>query len=585
MIVIRYGGPIVYQVYVISSMSISDADLQKRVKEVLNVEAKLTSFVTKSGRRSEEVVFDLSGYSVIKIINLIGKLKKVIQNVVIQHYEYNDRFDSPKFEVPPPAPESLPEPLEPVVALAFEYMKRYFLKGRIAPSTIDSASELILLANQWGPEACKEVAGLLLARFLNQNIPAILYHNLATEFEKRNITEADHMFLAFVLDAAKQMSSFSIDADIACWKALLQALLVKNWQSHFNSFADLDRQCRFFERCPKSARSNLFPVWVIDPLREVILGYIRDPDISHDEFVDLAALIPPPGFSIFRRLSNTSAFKVVYRAQDDEGNLVALKRYKRWEDDRMKQVLSRLGLTEEKVKKRDMLAHWLGNIRHTHILPCRSVKNEKDELFIVEPLLDATLDNITIHEPKEVIRRIREVVEAVAYLHDKGWVHSDIKPDNIGIEKDKAVLLDFGIASCYSPDSHTRSNPGSIKTRAPELFSETAVPTFASDVWAIGATLMALVSGGEYPLLSQKEVERLPPAGDSKRIALEQQILSRIKQYQLNPLILQERIIAAFPKEFSPLLEPVLQACQLNPEQRPSAKKLIELFDRAMDLA
>jgi serine/threonine protein kinase len=365
---------------------------------------------------------------------------------------------------------------------------------------------------------------------------------------------------------------------------LVEAFFAKKWQNEFACLADVGSRCRL-DVTPswvKSWNPYLYPFWIINPISDRILEYAQIPEINLDEFLDLAALLPPPGYRVLRRLSNTPAFKVVYKAQDikEKEAWVALKRYKSWDNEQMQQVLSRLGLKEEDVIKKDTLTHWMGSIRHTHIMPCMVVKNKQEELFIVEPLLDTTLDTTTVLDLREVTRFVREVCDAVAFLHSEGLIHSDIKPDNIGIYRGKTVLLDFGIASFYSSDSRTRSNPGSIKTRAPELFSERAVPTFASDVWALGATLMALASGGEYPLLQREELEHLPPAGDPRRAYLEKTILNRIQEYRLNPSDLDDRIRAAIPKA---LYEAVLSACQMNPDHRTSAKTLIKLLDNVMN--
>jgi serine/threonine-protein kinase len=47
----------------------------------------------------------------------------------------------------------------------------------------------------------------------------------------------------------------------------------------------------------------------------------------------------------------------------------------------------------------------------------------------------------------DAVRLAREVGEALAYLHERGWIHRDVKPENILVENGHAVLTDFGIAT------------------------------------------------------------------------------------------------------------------------------------------
>ena len=581
MVFFRFGEEPKYNVLIVSSPSLSPHELEERILKIMTklnlaVEPRVISFVTQDGRRTEGRVLDSE--DLVPHLRLLMAIRKIGKDVRIHSYSYSDRFDSPELEIPAPTPDAIRDSLKAIVGLAFDYLKEAFVEGWINPGTIRSAAELILLACQWGSKASEEVMGLLLGRLLQIKNVSSPNDHLLRAFEKLKISLEDTDAVRHIasLISRGQHHSDSLDADIACWKDLVRALLAKNWEGRSNSFSEMGEQ--FFHGSYYEGRF----LWLLDPYRDRILRYAADPEINLDEFMDLATLVPPTGYTVLRRLSNTSAFKVVYRSLDVEGKRVALKRYKSWESERLKQLLARLGLTKEGMIQKDALTHWLGEIRHTHILPCMLVKNEKSELFIVEPLLDGTLDSVCFEEPGKIIRLIREVCEALDFLHQKKWIHSDIKPDNIGIERETAVLLDFGIASLYSLDPRARSNPGSIKTRAPELFSKTAAPTFASDVWAMGANLMALASRGEYPFLHKEEVETLPPAGDLKRVALENKILDRIHEYRLNPPHFEERIQQVIPGNFQSILEPVLSATKLNPADRPSARGLIELLDRAM---
>lgn len=586
-----------YTVHAVSSRRLSDTYMAKLIVEICTTvgykaESKWASFVTEDGRRTEGTVVECDAdFRNMRFINqVIPRIGNLTLDVEIRSYEYSDRIDSPELKAPLPTVEALPDWLKPIVPLVFEEMKKSFLIGGISPGTLASAHELIVLASQWSPKASEEVIGLLLARFYEGGFSPGM-DALRNEFEKRGITDTLDLwrFRCFVYNY-HDMAAFgagivwcgpepskeynerqSKDDYVVFWKGLVQAFLTKNWHREFSCLSEVARHCSLPDL------SNIDPIW------KVIRDYALDPEVKLDEFLDLATLRPPQGYSVFRRLSNTSAFKVVYKAQDTDGNWVALKRYK--DVDRLQQLLIRLGLTMEEVIKKDTLPHWMGKIRHTYILPCTALKNAEGQLFIVEPLLGETLDQTMLRNgrgTREVLKQIQQVCEALAYLHEEGLIHSDIKPDNIGIDKGKAVLLDFGIASFHSSDPKPKNNPGSIKTRAPELFSGEAKPTFASDVWALGATIMAVASGGEYPFLRREEIEQLPPAGDPQRVALEQTILGRIDQYRLNPSALGNRIRTAFQEVFHPILDSVLSACQINPDDRPSAKKLEQLLGRAM---
>jgi serine/threonine protein kinase len=107
-------------------------------------------------------------------------------------------------------------------------------------------------------------------------------------------------------------------------------------------------------------------------------------------------------------------------------------------------------------------------------------------------------------------RLVRDVAFGLSYLHGKGIVHRDIKPDNILMDKDgDFVVTDFGISTKMRSTLQRNSlrnsgqvTKGSISYMAPEMFSAQADAVYASDIWALGATLYEMVFG-ELPLMGQ----------------------------------------------------------------------------------
>lgn len=98
----------------------------------------------------------------------------------------------------------------------------------------------------------------------------------------------------------------------------------------------------------------------------------------------------------------------------------------------------------------------------------------------------------------QVLDMMRPIFDAVTYLHNQTppIIHRDIKPANIIIPTadDNAVLVDFGIAKEYDPDSTTtavrRCSPG---YGAPEQYSMGT--NTRTDIYGLGATIYALLTG------------------------------------------------------------------------------------------
>ena len=56
------------------------------------------------------------------------------------------------------------------------------------------------------------------------------------------------------------------------------------------------------------------------------------------------------------------------------------------------------------------------------------------------------------HAPLENLAALADVAHALAYVHSRGIVHGDVKPQNVRVLGERAVLLDFGLAFARGED-------------------------------------------------------------------------------------------------------------------------------------
>ena len=145
-------------------------------------------------------------------------------------------------------------------------------------------------------------------------------------------------------------------------------------------------------------------------------------------------------------------------------------------------------------------------MNHPNIVKVHDIFEENGTAYYVMEYIDGkSLNDITKERgalpETEAIGYIRQVADALQYVHSKNRLHLDIKPGNIMIEKNnKAILIDFGASKHYDDESgeNTSTLMGvNTKGYAPIEQSTQSFTSFspATDIYALGATLYKLLTG------------------------------------------------------------------------------------------
>jgi len=102
----------------------------------------------------------------------------------------------------------------------------------------------------------------------------------------------------------------------------------------------------------------------------------------------------------------------------------------------------------------------------------------------------------------DAVRIMRDMLSALSYAHEHGVVHRDIKPDNVLLTGQHAVVADFGVAKAISAST----NPGASLTSlgvalgtpaymAPEQAAADPTTDHRADLYAVGAVAYEMLTG------------------------------------------------------------------------------------------
>ena len=224
---------------------------------------------------------------------------------------------------------------------------------------------------------------------------------------------------------------------------------------------------------------------------------VSDESPARDDSADKSSAIPPGLIEalsdryLIVRETGRGASATVYLARDiKHDRLVALKT-----------LTSGIGTRAGERFLREIQV--AAGMQHPHILPMYDSGIADGRLYFVMPFVDGgSLRDRLDAEPQlpieEALRIAHEIAIALAFAHDQGIVHRDIKPDNILFYHGHACLADFGVARVMEQIDVRLTAQGMIvgtpAYMSPEQLSDGGFDG-RSDVYSLACVLYEMIGG------------------------------------------------------------------------------------------
>jgi len=160
----------------------------------------------------------------------------------------------------------------------------------------------------------------------------------------------------------------------------------------------------------------------------------------------------------------------------------------------------------------------LERLEHRGLIRLLDTGHTGDQAYLVMELVDGSTLAESLRSgplgPGRTALMGSRLADALAYVHEEGIVHRDVKPSNIFIAADGTALLgDFGIARLHDASTLTVTGTtlGTIAYMAPEQLEDHVVGPSA-DIWSLGIVLLECLAG-------RRVYEGLPSEIVARRLA------------------------------------------------------------------
>lgn len=231
-----------------------------------------------------------------------------------------------------------------------------------------------------------------------------------------------------------------------------------------------------------------------------------DPMLLLEQMLRQAGALPAadqsmkiPGHEVIRRLRKGGFGAVYLGRRKKDGAQVAIK-----------VMLSKIAVDEDSRKKFLREIENMKGLQHPHIVPLFDHGSARSGFYFVmefceggsvADLMAQQGGKLSVSEAGPIML---DALEGLAFAHAKGFVHRDLKPDNILLggsgRRHVAKVADFGLAKCFDKAGFSGHTLTGSYAGTPHLMPREQIINYkymkpVSDVWSIGATFYNLLTG------------------------------------------------------------------------------------------
>ncbi len=216
------------------------------------------------------------------------------------------------------------------------------------------------------------------------------------------------------------------------------------------------------------------------------------------------------------------------------------------------------------------------------LLDLRTGDEEQQGLLVLERKAGTPADGGAEVDPRDLPWIACQLLQGLAELADRGYVHGDLSPANVLLSGTRASLIDLGFSR--KPDDGVRRRTGTLISMPPEVLAEGRLHR-NSDVFSLGVVLYILLSGHSPWPDDPDEAVSAAMAGRIRppRLGEEHPFYTRIKsclaadpEARPSPQELLAELVGELPPDQQALLVP------RQPCARPCAPSAQEAIDRLL---